>query len=344
MIARRISSAMSAVVCILALAFTAGCDRDTKSNMTSLDVLLDWKPQMEQAGFIVADAKGFYREQGLKISFHEGQGATTTAALVGSGRYDLGISSGGATIIARSKGVPVVSIALLNQRSPTVIFALKSSGIVSPSDLIGKRIGLTQTGVKFDEYRALMSKLGIDRSQITEVDVKKAVAPLLSGSLDAMLGYTEDQPVLVELQGKKVVRIPMSRYGVNVLSTNIVSNETYIKSNADICRKFVLATLKGWKRAIEHPEEAVMIYLDRYPESREDFVRENFRQFVPLLFSSDTDSSGLGTQTEQGFRETETLLHDLGIISTRVDARSALTNQFLPGIHASKPEPSPRLR
>ena len=87
-----------------------------------------------------------------------------------------------------------------------------------------------------------------------------------------------------------------------------------------------------------------MIYLARYPESREDFVRENFRQFVPLLFSADTDSGGLGTQTVEGFRETEVLLHHLGIIDTCVGAHTALTNRFLPGIHARKPEPPPRLR
>ena len=320
-------------------ALLSACSRSERG-LTQINFLLDWKPQMEQAGFIVADAKGYYREAGLSVTMSEGQGATTTAMLVGSGQYPLGIASGGATVIARSHGAAVVSIALVNQRSPTVIFALASSGIKTPSDLVGRKIGLTKTGVKYDEYRALMRKLGIDRSTITEVDIRKAVAPLLSGTVDAMLGYTEDQPVLVELEGREVTRIPMFRYGVNILSTNVVANESFLAEHPEVCRRFVEATLKGWKRAVESPDEAVLLYTERYPASDQRFVRQNFRQFVPILFGPAVDSLGLGAQTLEEFRSTEQLLFDLGIIESRVNAAAAFTNAFLPSapVHVSPPE------
>ena len=325
-------------IVLAAVTLTACGGSPEDDGLTRLDVLLDWKPQMEQAGFIVAQEKGFYREAGLSVDLHEGQGATTTAALVGSGQYSIGVSSGGATIIARSRGAVPVSLALLNQHSPTVIFALASSGIREPSDLVGRKIGLTQTGVKFDEYRALMSRLDIDRSLIDEVDIRKAVVPsLLSGAVDAALAYTEDQPVLVELEGYDVVRIPMHRYGVNVLSTNIITSETFLREQPDVCRRFVEASLRGWKYAVENPDEAVAIYTARYPVSDERFVRENFRQFRPILFSADTDSAGLGVQTLAGFAATERLLHELGIIDTRVDPAAAFTNEFLPRIMAERP-------
>ncbi|HDS74314.1 MAG TPA: hypothetical protein ENN56_02135 [Firmicutes bacterium] len=330
-----------ALIVALAASFVlTGCSADPDDQgLTEINFLLDWKPQMEQAGFVVALEKGYYREAGLKVNFLEGQGATTTAALVGTGQYPLGIASGGATIIARARGAKPVSVALINQRSPTVIFALASSGIRTPSDLVGRSIALTKSGVKYDEYRALMAKLGIDRSSINEVDVRKAVVPsLMSGSVDAALGYTEDQPVLVELQGHEVIRIPIHRYGVNILSTNIIAHEDFISAQPDIVRRFVKASLKGWKRAIEYPDEAVMIYAARYPESNEDFVRENFRQFRPILFSSATDTLGLGAQTLEGFRETERTLRELGIIDQHVNPEHAFTNDFLPRIFVDNPE------
>ncbi len=322
----------------MALLALSGCGGDaTEEGLTRVDLLLDWKPQMEQAGFVTANAKGYYRDAGLSVDMHEGQGATTTAAMVGSGQYGLGLSSGGATIIARSKGARAVSLALINQHSPTVIFALASAGINEPADLVGKRIGLTKTGVKYDEYRALMNRLGIDRSAIEEVDLRKSVAPLLSGVVDAMLGYTEDQPVLVELQGEDVARIPMHEYGVDILSTNIIANETFVAEHADLCSAFVAASLKGWKYAVEHPEEAARAYLERYPESSPEFVRANFQQFRHLLFSEHTDSLGLGAQTLEGFAATEALLAELGIIDRRVDPGAAFTNRFLTGIQAERP-------
>ena len=339
-IARNTYGVIALVVIVTAPFALNGCGADADDQgLTEINFLLDWKPQMEQAGFVVALEKGYYREVGLKVNFLEGQGATTTAALVGTGQYPIGIASGGAVVIARSRGAKPVSVALINQRSPTVIFALASTGIRTPSDLVGRSVALTKSGVKYDEYRALMAKLGIDRSSINEVDVRKAVVPsLMSGSVDAALGYTEDQPVLVELQGHEVVRIPMHRYGVNILSTNIVSNEDFVATQPDIIHRFVEASLKGWKRAVEYPDEAVMIYTSRYPESDENFVRENFRQFRPILFSADTDTLGLGAQTLEGFRETERTLSELGIIDQRVNPEYAFTNEFLPRVFVDRPE------
>ena len=338
-LARKISvrASLAAVAAALAALLAQGCGESGNENLLRVNLLLDWKPQMEQAGFIVAQEKGYYAEAGLDVVMHEGQGATTTAVLVGSGQYNLGLATGGATIIARARGVPVVSLALINQHSPTVIFALESSGITSPSDLIGKRLGLTQTGVKFDEYRALMNRLGIDRSLIDEVDVGKSVAPLLAGTVDALLGYTEDQPVLVELRGMSVVRLPMHRYGVDMLSTNVITNEEFLGENPDVCRRFVQASLRGWKRAVEHPEEAVMIYTSRYPESDENFVRANFQAFTPILFGPAVDSIGLGGQRRVAFRNTEQMLFELGIIEGRVNVDSAFTNTFLSNVRATLP-------
>lgn len=315
-----------------------GCRRNSADDgLRHVSVLLDWTPQMERIGFIVADARGYYRNAGLAVTMEEGQGAITTAALVGAGKYPLGIATGGATIIARSRGAKVVSLALINQHSPTVIFAPASSGIRTPSDLVGKRIGLVRTGVKYDEYCALMNKLGIDRSMITEVEVGKSVASVLGGTVDAMLGYTEDQPVLAELAGEEIVRIPIDRYGIGILSTNIIANERYLRWHADICRAFVEASLHGWRRAVERPEEAVMFYLERYPGSDEQFMRENFRRFIPILFSRDVDSLGLGVQTLAGFQQTEQLLFDLGITKVHVSPAAAFTNRLLPRIKVHMP-------
>ena len=114
-------SLLLATLC--ALSVLTGC-RSADGPGAPIQLLLDWKAQMEHAGFFVANWKGYYREEGLVVEILEGSGAPTTARIVGNGTYRLGVSSGSATVIARARGIPVVSLAVINQHSP------ENSGLV----------------------------------------------------------------------------------------------------------------------------------------------------------------------------------------------------------------------
>ena len=241
------------------------------------------------------------------------------------------MSSGAATVIARSKGVPVVSVAVINQRSPMVVYALAESGILKPQDLAWKKVGVNFEGIKYQEYRALLTKLNIEPSTIKEVGMAGSdPAPLLAGQVDALLGYTQDQPVQVELRGRKVNRIPLPDYGVNLYSTNIVVNEAFMKSQPDAVRRFVRASVRGWTYAIAHPEEAVAIYHAMRPESDEAFSRANFQHLIPLLSGPDTERLGFGAQSAERWTHTQDTLYDLKRIEKKADVAALFTNEFLP--------------
>jgi len=296
-----------------------------------IEFVLDWKAQMEHSGFFVAQQKGFYREEGLEVKILDGNGAPNAATLVGNGTYKLGVSSGAATVIARSKGVPVVSVAVLNQRSPMAIYALTESGIQRPQDLIGKKLGVNFEGIKYQEYRALLTKLNIDPASIQEVGMAGSdPTPLLAGQVDALLGYTQDQPVQVELRGRKVNRIPLPDYGVNLYSTNLIVNEAFMKGQPDVVRRFVRASLRGWDYAVAHPDEAVSIYHAGHPESNIAFNRANFQHLIPLLSGPDTERMGFGAQSAERWTHTQDTLFDLKRIEQKTDVSALFTNEFLP--------------
>jgi ABC-type nitrate/sulfonate/bicarbonate transport system substrate-binding protein len=295
-----------------------------------IQLILDWKAQMEHAGFFVADQKGFYAEEGLEVEILEGNGAPTAARVVGNGTYKLGIASGSATVMARSRNIPIVSLAVINQHTPVVVYSLKEKNITKPDDLIGKRIGVNVGGTKHREFQALLRKHNISEDQIQLMGMSEASpAPLLAGQVDAMLGYTEDQPVMVELLGKEVNRLSLADYGIDVYSTNIIVNESFLKENPDRVRRFMRATLRGWRYAVAHPDEAVAAYMAKRPESNEAFNRENFKHLIPLLNSPDTEQQGLGAQTEEKWKYTRDILHSLGMIDHNVDIDQLFTNTYL---------------
>jgi len=299
-----------------------------------IQLLLDWKGQMEHAGFFLADQAGYYEKEGLTVEILEGNGAPTTAQLVGNGTYKLGVSSGSATVIARTKGIGVVSLAVINQHSPVVVYSLRKSGIREPADLRGRRIGVNLGGTKHREFQAFLKKVGIEETDVRLMGMtESSPAPLLAGKVDAMLGYTEDQPVSVELRGEEVNRITLSDHGIDLYSTNIIVNQQFLAENPDLVRRFLSATLDGWRTAVAHPEKALSAYMSARPESDSRFNRANFEQLIPLLKSEDTEIKGLGAQNAQRWEETQEILFNLGMIDHKQD----VTELYVDLLHPTQP-------
>jgi ABC-type nitrate/sulfonate/bicarbonate transport system substrate-binding protein len=320
---------MRSILTLLIVCTLAGCAAET-GDPNHIRFVLDWKAQMEHAGFYVAQARGFYAEEGLTVEILEGAGAPTTAQLVGNGTYRLGLASGSATVIARDRGIPIVSLAVINQHSPVVIYSLEGAGIRKPEDLVGKRVGANVGGTKHREFQALLKKRNIAETDIQFMGMTEASpAPLLAGKVDAMLGYTEDQPVTVELRNQAVTRIALADYGIDLYSTNIIGNESFVANSPDIVQRFVRASLRGWVEALKDPEAAADAYEAKRPESDADFNRANFKSLIPILQSPDVDRMGFGAQTRDRWEHTRDVLHDLGMIESDVSLDKLFTNQFL---------------
>jgi ABC-type nitrate/sulfonate/bicarbonate transport system substrate-binding protein len=155
------------------------------ANLEKVKILLDWKSEPTYAGFYIAKEKGYFKQQGLDVEIVEGNGATTSAQVIGStDTYLLGSCSGAATAIARSKGIPIKSLAVLYPNIPTVLYSLTENPILKPTDMIGKRIGLASGSINVDEYRGVVAANKIDRTKIKEVGVGFDVAPLLTKKVD----------------------------------------------------------------------------------------------------------------------------------------------------------------
>jgi NitT/TauT family transport system substrate-binding protein len=316
------------LILLLACCVLSCTEKDPNSG-DKIELILDWKAQMEHAGFFVAKTKGFYAEAGIDIEILEGTGAPTAARVVGNGTYKFGIASGAATVLSRAQGIPIVSLAVINQHSPVVVYSLVEKNIRTPKDLIGKRIGVNVGGTKHREFQAFLRKQNIQEDQIELMGMSEASpAPLLAGQVDAMLGYTEDQPVIVELRDYKVNRISLADYGIDVYSTNIIANEAFLKENGDLTKRFLQASLKGWQYAIDHPDEAVASYMAQRPESNEAFNRANFKSLMPILQSADVTKHGVGAQTLERWTDTQDILFDLGQIKKKVDLAKLFTNAY----------------
>ena len=103
----------------------------------SLTLKLNWRPTVQFLGFYVAQARGYYAEEGLKVTIEPLQDVAEMLRVperVAAGEFDFA-TAGRTIILAQAQGVPVTSIAAIFQFGPHAFFARADSGIVTPADL-----------------------------------------------------------------------------------------------------------------------------------------------------------------------------------------------------------------
>ena len=140
----------------------------TQKEVQSVSLRLKWINQAQFAGFFMANSKGFYKENNLNVKIEPGGPNISPIQMVVSGANNFGIVGAEQIILARSKGIPVVSIGVIYKETPEALISLKEKNITTPKDLIGKKIAVIYGN---DEvlYNNFLSKQQIDRSKLNEV-------------------------------------------------------------------------------------------------------------------------------------------------------------------------------
>jgi ABC-type nitrate/sulfonate/bicarbonate transport system substrate-binding protein len=95
---------------------------------------LKWLNQAQFAGFYVAQEKGYYKSAGLDVNIQPGGPDFPAVQMVTGGNEQFGVTGADQILIARSKGVPVVALAVVYRRNAFVLFSLAKSGINGPAD------------------------------------------------------------------------------------------------------------------------------------------------------------------------------------------------------------------
>ncbi|WP_084824821.1 ABC transporter substrate-binding protein [Lampropedia cohaerens] len=232
-------------------------------------VQLRWVAQAQFAGYYVAQAKGYYRALDLDVTIKPGGPDTSVAQVLAGGGADLIVDWMPTALAARERGVPLVNVAQSFARSGMQMTCRADSGVRSPADLKGKTVGVWYSGSEYP-FLAWMAKLGLEVGADDGVKVLKQgynVDPLLQKQADCIstMSYNEYWQVIDGgLTPEQLVVFSYADQGVSTLEDGLYAMEAKLQDPAYVERlgKFVAATNKGWKYAIENPDEAVDIILD----------------------------------------------------------------------------------
>jgi NitT/TauT family transport system substrate-binding protein len=303
--------------------------------LREITVAMPYIPNVQFAQFYLADKKGYYAAEGLKIKF-DYNFETDVIQRIAQGTVQFGMASGDSILLARAQGLPVVTVATSNQRFPTVFFSKAEANIKTPADLKGKSVGIPgHFGASYIGLLAMLYANKIKESELNIQDIGFAqVAALTEGKVQVASGYGNNEPVQLDQQGIKVNVISVADF-YPLASDGIVTSEAQIKDQAAIVHGFVRATLKGMQDVIASPDEGFQAALDVIPELKsadaktQDLQRKVLQATLPYWQSDLTKQQGPGFSDIKSWQATHTFLRDSGLLKSDVDLSKAFTNDFI---------------
>lgn len=243
---------------ILALAIMACAGAFAAPAVLAKEVRLipQWVPQAQFAGYYMGLKKGSYKKRGIDLTIIAGGPLRQSSEYLASGQAEfatLWLASG---IQMRDHAVPVVNIAQMVRRSALMLVAKKSSGIISPQDMNGKKIGLWEPVFQI-QPSAFIEKYGLD---VTTIRQSYSVNLFLRGGVDvaSAMWYNEYHTILnAGLNPDELVTFFFYDHGLNFPEDGIYVLEDTFNQDPDLCKAFVAASIEGWEYAFAHPEETI---------------------------------------------------------------------------------------
>ena len=255
--------------------------------------MLDWFPNPDHVPLYAAQGEGYFTQEGLRVTLQVPANPDDPLKLAAAGRVDVAVNYEPSVIMARSRGLPVRSVGLLIGEPLTTVMFLKSSGIRSPKDLVGRRVGFSVTGLEDALIDQIVHSDGASESNLKMVNVSFDLVPvLLTHKVDAVVGaYRNVERVQIELQGQAVGMFEPEKYGVPPFyELVLITNDKTLSSRRGDLQRFVRAVSKGIAFTLAHPDEAFARYVRAYPKLNDAFNRKSFAATQPYYARSQTQT------------------------------------------------------
>jgi NitT/TauT family transport system substrate-binding protein len=297
---------------------------------TPVTFQLNWMAGGPNAGFAAAVAEGYYNDAGLDVTLVQGNGSGNTAQLVANGRAQLAYADAVAVMQLIAKGAPMKVISTVYQSNPNAVMALKKTGIKSVKDLAGKKVGVPSGSSQTTMLPLLLKANNLKESDVNMIDMPVAsmVPALLQGQVDAVLGSIDAYQIQAESQGAQLDVYRFADYGVPTVSTSMFASNDYLKSNPDVVKKFVAASLKGWSFALDHPDQAIKDLKKVFPEVNEQLATKELAAITPLFCSG--GAKYIGKAEDALWSKSQDLLSEVKLLPAGQDPKSYYSSDYLP--------------
>ena len=281
-----------------------------------LKLTMNWTADSAHLGFAMAQVRGFYSDAGLNVTLEEGRGSGVAAQMVATGQAELGYADAGAAMKVASQGAPIKIISTIWKSGQFGIQYLEKSGIKKPSDLKGKKIGVPPGSAMVPLMPLFLSANGLSEKDVTIVSAKQGanLGLLMKGEIDAVAETPENVVVPLAAEGMQAGNMYFYDNGVPLVSLSLIARQDRIEKDSDKLKRFLSATNKGWRAAMNDPEGAVDALLQVFPDTKKS--RDALLRGATYSFSS---VCPMGSGDKIGVTTPETWNNIYGVLTKALD-------------------------
>jgi NitT/TauT family transport system substrate-binding protein len=254
------------------------------SAQTKIKLILNWKYEGPQGMFFLAQDRGYFKQEGLDVSFDQGSGSGAAVPQVANGAYDMGFGDINALIelAAKKPNDAPIGVYQLYNSTPFVVAVKSSSPIKSPADFPGRKLGGAANDGALKLFPALCGITKIDCAKVEVLNMQPNLREqmLMQGQVDGAFGYV----TTIRFSAKAIGLDPDSGlrfirygdYGMDLYSNAIIVSRKFVKEKPDAVKGILRALTRGVTDAMADPKAAVDAVAKREPLIKTDVELARF--------------------------------------------------------------------
>ena len=309
-----------------------------QAQTTPIKFQLDWRFEGPSALFLVPAAKGYFKDAKLDVTVDAGNGSGGAVTRVASGTYDLGFADLAALMEFHANNPEApnkpVAIMMVYNNTPASVMALKKSGIKTPADLSGKKLGAPVFDAGRRAFPIFAKANAVSNVAWTAMDPPLRETMLVRGDVDAITGFTFTSLLNIEARGVKaadVTVLPYADFGVKLYGNAIIASPKILKENPAAVKAFLAAFTKGAKDVITDPAKAIETVKARDGIINTELETRRLKLAIDTVINSpDARAEGFGQVNGGRLSLMASQVSDAFNTKTRVKVEDIWNGSYLP--------------
>ena len=275
-----------------------------------MTLILDWFINPDHGPIIIAQEKGYFKDQNLDVKIIAPADPADPPKLVAAGKADLAVSYQPQLHLHIHEGLPLKRVGTLVATPLNCLLVLDDGPIKSIADLKGKTVGFSVAGVEEAVLTAVLKPHGMTLKDIKLVNVNWSLSPsLMSKQVDAVVGaFRNFELNQMDINGVKGRCFYIEEEGLPSYDELIYVAKADTIDKQKIAR-FLAATEKATQYIVNHPKESWEIFSGTSKELRDEL---NKRAWVDTISRFALRPAALSAGR---YNRMEAFLKEAGLIS-----------------------------
>jgi NitT/TauT family transport system substrate-binding protein len=305
---------------------------------TPVKFQLDWRFEGPSAFFLLPVAQGLFKAEKLNVAVDAGNGSGNAVNRVASGAYDMGFADLAALMEFHANNPTApnkpVAVMMVYNNTPAAVFSLKKTGIKTPADLTGKKLGAPVFDAGRRGFPIFQKANGIGAVNWISMDPPLRETMLVRGDVDAITGFYFTSLLNLEARGVKAEDLAVQlfpQFGVKLYGNAIIASEEFIKKNPEAVKAFLRAFAKGARQVIADPKAATAVVKERDGIINAELEERRLRLAIDSAIATpDAKTEGFGAVSGPRLALMASQVADAYATKSRVNPDAIWNASFLP--------------